>query len=107
MSNGAATGLIADIGGTHARFALVDDAGRIAGSRILACADYPTLEDAIAVYLSGEGGTAPRRAALAVASPVTGDQVTLTNHDWSFSIAGLKRRLALERIAVVNDFMAN
>ena len=35
----------------------------------------------------------PQEAALAVASPVTGDEVTLTNHPWSFSIAGLKRQL--------------
>jgi glucokinase len=47
------------------------------------------------------------QAVLAVASPVTGDQVTLTNHPWSFSIEGLRQQLGFRRLHVVNDFVAN
>src|SRR3546814_9094199 len=48
----------------------------------------------------------PRRAAFAVASPITGDRIKLTNRDWSFSIRDLRRDLRLERFEVINDFTA-
>src|SRR5690606_2153791 len=44
--------------------------------------------------------------AFAVASPITGDRVAMTNRAWSFSIAELKRRLKLSDLAVINDFVA-
>jgi glucokinase len=100
--------LVGDIGATNARFALLDGEGRTERVRVLACDDYPSIEDALAAYLA-EDGTAelPREAALAVASPVTGDAITLTNHPWSFTVSGVKRHFALERLLVVNDFTAN
>jgi len=100
-------GLIADIGATNARFALVEPGGAIVRTRDLACEDYPSLEDAIADYLGTEGIPRPRAAAIAVASPIAGDHIAFTNNPWAFSIAEMKRRLALERLEVVNDFMAN
>lgn len=100
--------LIGDIGATNARFALVDGEGHIARTRVLACYDYATIEDALTAYL-GERGIepSPREAALAVASPVTGDAVTLTNHPWSFTVSGVRRHFALDRLLVINDFTAN
>ncbi|MGO8915810.1 MAG: glucokinase [Stellaceae bacterium] len=101
-------GLLGDIGATNARFALTGAAGGSERQRVLACDDYPSLAAAIGAYLA-EAGLAepPLQAALAVASPVTGDAVRLTNHPWSFSIDGLQRELALTRLVVVNDFVAN
>ncbi len=100
--------LIGDIGATNARFALVDDAGRVERIRALACDDFPTIEDALAVYLAEDGlKVLPREAALAVASPVTSDTITLTNHPWSFTTSGLRRHFALDRLLVINDFTAN
>jgi len=100
--------LIGDIGATNARFALVDSDGRIARTRVLACDDYATLEDALAAYLGEDRlEPVPREAALAVASPVTADAITLTNHPWSFTVSGLRRHFALDRLLVVNDFTAN
>lgn len=100
--------LVGDIGATNARFALVDPAGRIERMRVLAGYDYATLADAIDGYFREEALIErPRAAALAVASPVTGDAVTFTNHPWSFTISGLKRHLGLDRLLVVNDFTAN
>lgn len=100
--------LIGDIGATNARFALVDDAGASERVRVLVCDDYPSIEAAIAAYFAGHDAAAmPREAALAVASPVIGDTVTLTNHPWSFTISGLKHHLAFARLVVVNDFAAN
>jgi glucokinase len=98
--------LIADLGGTNARFALAD-AGGTRDTKILHGADYPALADAAHAYLNMvKPEVVPRQAAIDVASPVTGDQVTLTNAAWSFSIAALKKDLGLERLEVINDFTA-
>ena len=48
----------------------------------------------------------PKRGAFAVASPVTGDHVTMTNHPWSFSVDDVRRRLGLDALRVINDFAA-
>lgn len=101
--------LVGDIGATNARFALVDEAGEPRRARIFACDDHKTIDDAIAAYLADEPSLAerpPRTAALAVASPVTGDRVALTNHPWAFSIAELRKRFGLDRLLVINDFTA-
>ncbi len=98
--------LVGDIGATNARFALLDEGGAPVRLRVYACDDFPGLAEALADYIGAEDAH-PHEAALAIAASMTGDQVTLTNHPWSFSIAALKRRLGLERLVVVNDFTAN
>lgn len=101
------TGLIADIGGTNARFALVGDDGKTHAVLRLACRDFPTLADAGRHYLAHVGtAAAPTVGAIAVASPVAGDQVRMTNHVWSFSIEETRRQLGLESLEVINDFVA-
>ena len=106
MTN-ARPALIADIGGTNARFALVGADGETIRTRVLACADYPGLAAAAKVYLDLERpNPAPDRAAIAVASPVAGDRVSMTNRNWSFSISELRATLGLNQIFVVNDFTA-
>jgi glucokinase len=100
--------LLGDIGATNARFALADAEGTPQRVRVLAADDHPSLEAAITAYLSEESFTPPpQEAALAVASPITGDAVTLTNHPWSFSVLRMKQALGLTRLLLVNDFTAN
>ena len=100
--------LIGDIGATNARFALMDADQRASRVRVLPVDHYATLGEAIRSYLSAERIDHPLGVAvLAVASPVTSDRVTLTNHPWSFSVAALKSDLRLDRLVVVNDFTAN
>jgi glucokinase len=48
----------------------------------------------------------PQAAALAIAGPITGERVALTNHPWSFAIGELRRRFDLDRLIAVNDFTA-
>jgi glucokinase len=98
--------LIADIGGTNARFALATPDGRIDAERILRCADYPDLAQAAAAYLRDIPGPRPRRAAVAVATPVTGDWIQFTNSPWSFSTEAARQALGLERLLILNDFTA-
>jgi glucokinase len=103
----AATWLVGDIGATHARFGLVSPAGQVLHSRTLADEDYPTIEAALTAYLA-ERGTLPmpRQGAIAIASPITGDHVAMTNHPWIFSILGLRDRFRFDRLEVINDFTA-
>ncbi|MFQ5953868.1 MAG: glucokinase [Kiloniellales bacterium] len=100
--------LLADVGGTKARFALALGDGSLADPLTLDCASFPDLTAAVLHYLdqATAAGERPRRAAIAVAAPVTGDEVALTNHPWRFSIAELKQRLDLDRLVVINDFAA-
>jgi glucokinase len=100
--------LVADIGGTNARFALFER-GRISGVQVLACAAYPDLAGAIEHYLASAGcqrARRPREAAIAIACPLTGDRVAMTNHVWSFSAAATRRALKLRRLLLLNDFTA-
>jgi glucokinase len=106
-SGGARLRLLGDIGGTNARFALQTGAGASEHPETLACEAYPELAEALKAYLAAQAPDAsPETAALAVAAPISGDRVTFTNSPWSFSIEGLKRRLGLKRLTVINDFTA-
>ena len=107
--------LVADIGGTNARFAIarLPDAGaaarkaELAEIRSLRVRDYPSLNEAINDYLAAvPAATRPNNAVLAVASAVTHDTVGFTNSHWSFSIEALRRSLAFDRLLVANDFAA-
>lgn len=106
--NAAATGLIADIGATNTRLALVEPGGLIARARVVATDDYVSLTDAIDGYLATEAPPVkPTLAVLAVAAPVAGDTVTLTNHPWTFSTDALRKHFGFAQLKVINDFVAN
>ena len=100
--------LVADIGGTNARFALVDPAAATPGllhPQALPTADFASLQHAAEHYLSSVGAQ-PRRAAIAVASPVDVDEIRLTNRAWSFSRRELRQSLGLDALLLLNDFGA-
>ena len=103
-------GLVADIGGTNARFAIVDDVDsehpRLSQIRGLKVAEHSTLAVAIERYLDDVNIERPRVAALAVACPVLGDRVRLTNNNWQFSQAELATMAGFEQLKVLNDFAA-
>jgi glucokinase len=98
--------LLADIGGTNARFALETAPGRIEAIATLQCAGHPRFVDAVRAYLSGHPHAGVRHAAIAIANPVEGDFVRMTNHDWQFSIEEAREALGLDTLLVVNDFAA-
>ncbi|MEZ5895214.1 MAG: glucokinase [Parvularculaceae bacterium] len=102
--------LVADIGGTNARFALADaGSGVISSAQVLRADDHPCVEAAARAYL-GRVGVRPLRACFAVAAPVgagvNSDEVAFVNSDWRFEISSLKRALRLDQLIVVNDFFA-
>lgn len=99
------TALLADIGGTYTRFALLDQDGRIGAPDVFPTAAHETLEAAIRHWMD-RTGQKPGALALAVAGPVTGDAVALTNHPWRFSASGLATRFGFAPVCVMNDVAA-
>ncbi|WP_342114068.1 glucokinase [Pseudoduganella sp. OTU4001] len=103
--------LLADVGGTNARFALELADGAIGNIHVLACAAYPTLAEALKAYLAlpdvaAAAGQGIRHGAIAIANPVNGDFVKMTNHHWEFSIEALRVAVGFEVLVVANDFTA-
>lgn len=98
--------LIADIGGTNARFALLDQAGRGAMQRVR-LDEVAGIPEAIAGFLASQASPRPPRAAvLAVAGPVVGNRVRLTNRGWVVDGAEIAAALGIGLVEVVNDFAA-
>ena len=98
--------LLVDIGGTNARFALETEPGEICQVQVYPCADYPGVAEVIRKYLKDMKIGRVSHAAIAIADPVDGDQVRMTNHDWTFSIEATRQALGLDMLLVVNDFTA-
>lgn len=100
--------LVADIGGTHLRVAMADlrpARPALTHLRPLSASDGASLQDALAEYLR-RLPIRPRQATLAVAGPVDGEWIHLTNRGWSLRRDALQRALGLERLQVINDFGA-
>ncbi len=98
--------LIADIGGTYARFALETAQGHFEHIASLRCADHADFHAAISSYLATLGQVQIQHAGVAIANPVEGDLVRMTNYHWQFSIEEMRQRLGLDTLVVVNDFTA-
>jgi len=99
--------LIADIGGTNARFALVEQGGTTPQhERTLSCANYRTLVDAVLAYLEDVAQPMPDTASLAIATPVSKDRVVMTNHIWDLSVEETRKGLGLKSLKVLNDYTA-
>jgi glucokinase len=103
--------LLADIGGTYARFALETGPGEFTQTASLRCADHADFHAAVRAYLqslSWQDGSPQQiaHAAIAIANPVEGDRVRMTNYHWQFSIDEMRQRLGLDTLVVVNDFTA-
>jgi glucokinase len=99
--------LIADIGGTNARFALVNGPeDRPFEAKTLRCSDYETLVDATEDYLKKVDYPRPEHAAFSIATPVADDYLEMTNHVWCFSVRRTRRLLGFESFKVLNDYTA-
>jgi glucokinase len=104
--NKSGSALLADVGGTNARFAI------LAGDRLgpvdqVQVADYPQFSDALAAFLSRQSTGKPvRRAFLAVAGSVEEDRCILTNNPWIVDGPELRARFGFADLAILNDFEA-
>ncbi len=101
--------LLADIGGTYARFTVETAPGVFVHTASLRCAEHANFAAAVSAYrrsLPGGEGLTIEHAAIAIANPVEGDEVRMTNYHWRFSIEQMRQQLALGSLVVVNDFTA-
>lgn len=101
--------LIADIGGTYARFALEVAPGEFEQHASLHCSDFPDFFSTIDHYLRHlpeKFAGKIVQAVVAIATPVSGDLVRMTNYRWQFSIEAMRAQLGFDHLIVVNDFTA-
>lgn len=99
--------LIGDIGGTNARFALLIDAyAEPKFFPIVQTADFATIDDAIQSTVLDKTSVQPRSALLAVAGPIRGDEINLTNCPWIVRPKSMIEDLNFVDVMVVNDFEA-
>lgn len=98
--------LVADVGGTNARFALEVSPQQLEHIETLPTKDHDSLHAAIRTYLENAGNPKVRHAAIAIANPIVGDWVQMTNHHWAFSIETTRQALGLDTLILLNDFTA-
>ena len=98
--------LLADIGATYARLCIETAPGRFEQVKVLQCEAYGGFIDVMRAYLAGLEGRAPRHGAVALANPIEGDAVRMTNRSWAFSIREAQRELGLSTLLVINNFTA-
>ncbi|MDX8456706.1 glucokinase [Mesorhizobium sp. VK9D] len=99
--------LIGDIGGTNARFSIVLDANSEATEpQIVQTANFATIDEAIQAAVLDRSSIQPNSAVLAVAGPVDGDEIRLTNCPWVVKPHQMFANLGLSEVVVLNDFEA-
>lgn len=96
--------VVGDIGGTHIRFALARGVNDISRIWVRRTADYQNLEAPLREFLVQEGIVGTQSAVIGIANPVSGDQIRMTNAQWSFSIEETRKALGLESLVLLNDF---
>ena len=99
--------LVGDIGGTNSRFGLVEPGTtRVAEVAVQKNDNFTSLEDSIAAYVKSKGVSRLAGAAIAVAGPVEGETVHLTNRNWSFTRESLRKAADARQFRLLNDFEA-
>jgi glucokinase len=99
-----------DLGGTNVRFAVAEVAGgsvlSLGAATTLRTAEHASLATAWEAYAARAGRALPRAASLAVACPISGDVLKLTNSPWVLRPATLRRELGVDLLTLINDFGA-
>lgn len=104
--------LAADVGGTHARVALVrvahkgDCALEVLAYRKFACQQFPSLTQLLEAFLAHDARVSVRHCVLACAGQVMGDEVLHDNLAWPIRLSQLRNALAFDEVAALNDFEA-
>ncbi|MBD8656988.1 glucokinase [Oxalobacteraceae sp. CFBP 13730] len=98
--------LLADIGATHARLGLETAPGVLGQVAVLRCDDFDGIIPLLHAYLEQHPGGRIHHAAFALANPISGDFIRMTNRDWQFSTDAVRRALGLSTLLIVNDFTA-
>lgn len=97
--------LVGDIGGTNARFAIACPDGSLRHVKVLAVADHPRFDDALAAYID-ELDAQPQTLCIASAGALQGDTIHLTNAAWTLGEGVLGSRFGFAVVRLINDFQA-
>jgi len=100
--------ILADIGGTNMRLAVVQDQHAnttLDKIEIVSCQSFPSIEEVLTRYLSRHN-IRPHSLVLAVAADMQGDDVTITNNSWRFQGISAARACGVSRYMLINDFCA-
>lgn len=100
--------ILADIGGTNIRLAVVQDQhanATLEKIEVVSCQSFPTIEEVLTRYLSRHN-IRPDSLVLAVAADMQGDDVTITNNSWRFQGISAARACGVSRYMLINDFCA-
>lgn len=105
--------MVADIGGTNARFAIADFSAigldgvpHISGFQTYSCADFQNPIDLISHYIVENNVSGLDAACFAVAGPVASNKAVLTNLGWSIEGTAIEQKLAIKKAVIANDFQA-
>lgn len=103
--------LVGDVGGTNARFAIETVPGCFTAAARLPVRNFSGFGDALRFYLNqpasrAAGSSLIKTAAIAIANPLDGDRVKMTNSDWTFSADETRKAFGLDVFLLVNDFTA-
>lgn len=105
MASSPSPVLVADIGGTTCRFAVIGPDGRPDRIVRFPNREVPDIAAAIGRY-TAETGLRPEAGVLAIAGPIDGDEIALTNRGWRFRLSELQRDLGYRELHAINDFAA-
>ena len=100
------TGLVGDIGATNARFAIAHANGALSNVLTLPTPAFANLAQAIEAYVTRAGIAMPAYASIAIANPIDGDWLRMTNTTWAFSIEQTRLHLGLQSLRMLNDWEA-
>jgi glucokinase len=101
--------VVLDVGGTQARFsrARIENGAIALGEPVtLKTSDYASLQTAWEEFGRVSDGPLPKSASIAIAAPITGDTIRMTNNSWIFRTDAIDEQLGLEAITLINDFGA-
>jgi glucokinase len=99
--------LIADIGGTNARFSILSEAhAPLRAFPLVRTADHPDFTTAATATVLDTTAIMPRALLLALAGPITGPRAKMTNADWVIDPEAIREALNLDTVVLFNDFEA-
>ena len=99
--------IIGDVGGTNCRLASCDPlSGRIEDFQIFAVRDFKSLGEVIQVFKESHSSVTFHRASIAIANPIVGDMIKMTNAHWAFSIEQTRKSCGLGELLMLNDWEA-
>ena len=98
--------LVADIGGTNARFAFqADNTQKLSNFSFLKCSDFTNIHDAIEFY-KNDNNLDVKNMSIAVASTTKNDAIKFTNNNWDFKQSEIFKYFKLDKLIFINDFVA-